>query len=267
MLPGVYIDEKKDGSKNYRASITLNKKHISLGSYSTEIQASAAYSLAKEILCDANYSPYNFPENSPIVYDKYVSIINYRDNKLYFSNPIYIRKRDFSYFYSPFEELKFDIDDLFFFSQHKIMCRGNHYFVSEYGMQTSLKERFGIRSYSVEGRDFVFINSDSLDFRRENIRIINRFYGVTTHKKGLKTIFKATIHVKSNYVIGVYATEKEAAIAYNKAADILQKNGIEKEFLQNYIDDISNKEYAEIYSNVKISDTIKNLTVSDKNNR
>lgn len=260
MLPGVYVDTKKNGEKNYRASITIDTKHISLGSYDNEIQASAAYSLAKEILSNKKHSCYNFSESSPIKFDKYISLINYRENGIYFSNPIYIRKRDFSYFYSPFEELKFDIDDLFYFSQHKIMCRGNHYFVSEYGMQTSVKERFGIRSFSVEGRDYIFVNSDSLDFRRENLQIINRFYGVTVTEKKLKKRYKATIHIKSNYVIGIYSTEKEAAIAYNKAADILVKNGFEKNFFQNYIDDISNKEYAEIYSKVKISDIILNLT-------
>lgn len=258
MLPGVYIDVKKNGEKNYRASITVDSKHISLGSYNTEIQASAAYSLAKEILCDTSYSPYSYSESSPLKYDKYVSLINLRDNHLYFSNPIYIRKRDFSYFYSPFEELKFDIDDLFFFSQHKIMCRGNHYFVAEYGMQTSIKERFGIKSFSVEGRDFVFVNSDSLDFRRENLIIINRYFGVTTIEKKMKKYYKAVIHVKSNFVIGIYQTEKEAAIAYNKAADILRKQGVKKDFMQNYIDDLSNKEYAEIYSKIVISEKILN---------
>ena len=262
MLPGVYIDKKKNGEKNYRASITLDGKHISLGSYDTEIQASAAYSLAKEILRNKLYSCYNYSESYPIKYDKYVSLINLRDNHLYFSNPIYIRKRDFSYFYSPFEELKFDMDDLFFFSQHKIMCRGNHYFVSEFGMQTSVKERYGIKSFAVEGRDFLFVNSDSLDFRRENLKIINRYHGVTVTEKNLKKIYKATIHVRSNYVIGKYSSEKEAAVAYNKAADILIKNGFKKAFMQNYIDDCSNKEYAEIYSRVKISGTILNLKAS-----
>ena len=50
MLPGVYIDKKKNGELNYRASITIDKKHISLGSYTSEIQASAAYSLAKKVM-------------------------------------------------------------------------------------------------------------------------------------------------------------------------------------------------------------------------
>lgn len=259
MLPGVYIDNLKNGEKNFRASITIDNKHISLGSYDNEIQASAAYSLAKKILEDPFYSCYNFLDSYPIKFDKYISLVNLRDNHIYFSNPIYIRKRDFSYFFSPFDELKFDIDDLFYFSQHKIMCRGNHFFVSEYGMQTSIKERFGIRNFSVEGRDFVFVNSDALDFRRENIKIINRYFGVTVTEKKLKKFYKATIHLRSNYVIGVYRTEKEAAIAYNKAADTLNKNGFDKDFPQNYIDDISNKEYADIYSKVQISEKILNL--------
>lgn len=259
MLPGVYQDTKKNGDKNYRASITLNGKHISLGSYDSEMQASAAYSLAYEILNDKKHSLYNYSDAYPIKFDKYISLINLRENKLYFSNPLFIRKRFFSYFYSPFEELKFDMDDLFYFSQHKIMCRGNHYFVSEYGMQTSLRERFGIKSFAVEGRDFEFVNSDSLDFRRENIRLINHYYGVTVEEKKLKKTYKATIHIKSNYVIGKYKTEETAAIAYNKAVDILTANGFDRNFFQNYIEGISNREYAEIYSHIVISDTIRNL--------
>ena len=94
MLPGVYIDKKKNGDLNYRASITIDKKHISLGSYTSEIQASAAYSLAKKIMSDTSYSCLNYQESSPLKYDKYVSLINLRDNHLYFANPIYIRKRE-----------------------------------------------------------------------------------------------------------------------------------------------------------------------------
>lgn len=256
MLPGVYIDKKKNGEPNYRSSITIEGKHISLGSYKSEIQASAAYSLAYEILNDKKHKLYNYSESYPIKFEKYISLINLRDNKLYFSNPIYIRKRSFSYFYSPFEELKFDMDDLFYFSQHKIMCRGNHYFVSEYGMQTSVRERFGIKQFAVEGKDFIFINSDSLDFRRENIKILSGYYGVTVIEKHLKKKYKAVIHIKSNYVIGIYNTETEAAIAYNKAADILISNGFEKNFFQNYIDTVSNKEYADIYSRISVSERI-----------
>ncbi len=259
MLPGVYADKKKNGELNYRASITVNGKHISLGSYTSEIRAAATYAFAAEVLNNNRFSCLNYDINCPIIYEKYVTLINLRDNKIYFSNPIYMHKRYFSYFFSPFEELKFDMDDLFYFSQHKIMCRGNHYFVADFGIQVSLKERFGIKNFAVEGRDFLFVNSDSLDFRRENIKIINNYYGVCSIKNNLKTGYKTTIHVKSNYVVGFYEDELEAAIAYNKAADILKRNGCNKNFFQNYIDNISNKEYAEIYSKVKISDKIINL--------
>ena len=131
-------------------------------------------------------------------------------------------------------------------------------------MQTSIKERYGIMSFAVEGRDYVFVNSDSLDFRRENLKVLNRYHGVTVIEKKMKKIYKATIHVRSNYVIGKYSSEKEAAVAYNKAADTLTKNGFDKEFFQNYVEDLSNKEYAEIYSRLKISERIINLKPSLK---
>lgn len=36
------------------------------------------------------------------------------------------------------------------------MSRGGYYFVNDYGMQTSILSRFGVRSHSVKGRDYVF---------------------------------------------------------------------------------------------------------------
>ena len=259
MLKGVYEDKKKDGSLNYRASITVNTKHISLGSYETPEAAGAAYAFSKLILSDNTYLPSNYPSDSSLLFEKYVSLCNLRDSGLYFSNPIIIRKRDFSYFLSPDEELIFDSDDLFYFSSHKIQKRGKHLFVSEYGMQTSVRERFGIKSFSVEGRDFLFVNGNSNDYRRENIKIINKYMGVTCKTDKHKNKYKTVIHVRSNYVVGLYSSEKEAAIAYNKAADILKKNGFTKKFFENYVDDISPREYAEIYSKLSVSETIRNL--------
>jgi hypothetical protein len=69
------------------------------------------------------------------------------------------------------------------------------------------------------------------------------------------------IHVKSNYVIGKYNSEAEAAIAYNKAADILLKNGIKKNFSVNYVEDLTPSQYADIYHRTKISDKIYRLKV------
>ena len=47
---GVYQDTKKDGSLNYRASLTKDNKHISLGSYKSSKEANSAYNYAKKLL-------------------------------------------------------------------------------------------------------------------------------------------------------------------------------------------------------------------------
>ena len=71
--------------------------------------------------------------------------------------------------------------------------------------------------------------------------------------------YKAVIHIKSNYVVGKYNTEAEAAIAYNKAADILIKNGVKKNFQQNYVEDLSPSQYADIYMKLEIAPKIYEL--------
>ena len=53
-LPGVFEAQKKDGSIYYRASITFRSKHISLGSFPTELQAGQAYKEAKLLLGTEN---------------------------------------------------------------------------------------------------------------------------------------------------------------------------------------------------------------------
>jgi hypothetical protein len=53
----------------------------------------------------------------------------------------------------------------------------------------------------------------------------------------------------------------EAAIAYNKAIDILKKNGVKKNYTPNYIEGISPSVYADIYSRLKVSDKVRNYTV------
>ena len=72
--------------------------------------------------------------------------------------------------------------------------------------------------------------------------------------------YKAVIHVNGDFVVGKYNTENEAAIAYNKAADILKKNGIDRNYMLNYIEDLSASEYADLYTKVRISQKILKLT-------
>lgn len=260
-LPGVYPAQKKDKSVYYRASLTFREKHISLGSYPLAEQASLAYQTALELIHGSSLLEEYTPE-SPLPFLKWVILINFRESGLYFSTPIYLKKNYFLYFLDPVHSLKFDIDDLFYYSSKTIMHRGKHFFVNDYGMQFNILNRYGIRSYAVENRDYCFINGDSYDLRYHNIRIINRFYGVTQMepKHGSSPLYKAKLHIRSNYVIGTYTQEAEAAIAYNKAVDIVKKNGIDRNFPINYIEGLSPAAYADIYSSISISEKIFSLT-------
>ena len=179
MLKGVFPATKKDGTLYYRSSINYSGKHISLGSFSSEKTAHLAYQEAFRTLSDDTITIDNvYSRKNTLPYEKIIVLLNFRDNGLYFKNPIYLRKGYFSYFLSEHEELKFDIDDLFYYSSHKIQKRQGHLFVSDYGMQYSILSRYGIRPYAVAGRDYQFVNGDSYDYRYANILLINRFHGV-----------------------------------------------------------------------------------------
>ena len=254
MKPGVYVAQKKDGTTYYRSSITFKNKHISLGSYPTEDIASMVYMEASSLITH----PYNIEDIVStfefLPFEKAVTIINFRDNGLYIGNPIYLRKNYFSYYLSETEELKFDIDDLFYYSSHKILRRQGHLYVNDYGMQVTLLNRYGIRNHSVVNRDYYFANGDSTDMRYSNIILINRYYGVFQYTtKNQQPRFRVKIHINGNYTVGTYSTEEKAAIAYNKAVDLAKAFGVNKNFPTNYIEDLAAKDYADIYVKLKIS--------------
>lgn len=254
MLPGVFIARKKDGSAYYRSSITYCGKHISLGSFDTEEDAAAAYRDALHLLADSSADLLSVSYDRLVLpFEKAVVLLNFRDNHLYFKNPIYLRKGYFSYFLSPAIELKFDIDDLFYYSSHKIQKRQGHLFVSDYGMQCSILARYGIRPYAVAGKDYTFSNGDPFDFRYSNIIVWNHYHGVRRVQKNGILRYQSLIHINGNYKLGTYSTEEKAAIAYNKAADLAKAAGIKKNFPENYIDAYSPKEYAEVYTKLKLS--------------
>lgn len=270
---GVYAAAKKNGEPYYRASLTYQRKHISLGSFSTPQNAYNAYQQASSLLynkLEAKLTLSDYCPSSPLPFEKWVCLLNFRDNGIYFATPIYIRPRFFYYYITIDHVLKFDIDDLFYYSSHKIMCRGRHYFVAEYGMQTNIVSRYGIKNYAVPEVDFQFINGDNTDFRRENLKILNYYYGVKREEKNGQCVYRAFIHIRGNYLVGIYPTAIEAAIAYNKAIDILKKKGITKNFTPNYVEEISSRQYADIYSAVSISKNILNYKSSSfysSNNR
>lgn len=257
-LPGTYTAQKKDGTIYYRSSFTYKNKHISLGSFDIPEAAHAAYMEAGRIIENSDMSIINYSKHSPLSFEKWVILCNFRDNNIYFSTPIYVRKQYFSYYLDPQTELKFSIDDLFYYSSHKIMRRNGHYFVADYGMQVTILSRYGIKSYGVLGKDYNLINGDIHDFRYENIELLNTYHGVSyvTHRG--KPMYQARIHIKGYYIIGYYLTALEAAIAYNKAVDILASKGCKKQFKQNYTEEISASKYADIYHSLKISTKILN---------
>ncbi len=254
--PGVFQAQKKNGEIYYRSSITYRGKHISLGSYQDCQAANAAYEEARTLL-DQPDIVFD-PQHTPIAlsFEKYVILINFRDNGYYFKNPIYAYAKYFLYFLSPEYILKFDTDDLFYYASHKIMKRGGHLFLADYGMQVTLLSRYGIKPYAVEGRDYRFINGDANDLRYENIEVLVPYHGVHAIVQPSRISYKTVVHIRSNYVVGTYDTMETAAIAYNKAIDILKKNGFKRQFLQNYIETLTPSQYASIYTEITISDTI-----------
>lgn len=255
---GVYKAERKDGSAYYRASVTYRGKHISLGSYDHAADAHQAYLSARSLLEDQSAALNHYRIDSLLSFEKWVCLVNFRDNGIYFATPIYIRPKFFYYYFSLSDFFIFDKEDLFYYSSRKISRRGGHYFVADYGMQVNIMNRYGIKNYAVEGRDYRFINGNSHDFRYENIEIINRYHGVRAVNCGGSTRYEVRIHIKGSVTVGTYPSELEAAIAYNKAVDLLQKAGVDKAYAPNYMEGLSPAVYADLYSAVKVSPYIEN---------
>lgn len=257
---GVYTAIKKDGTFYYRSSLTYKSKHISLGSFSTEDLAHLCYLEGISLInSDKMISDYTISDNHLLSFDKWVSLINFRDNNMYFKNPIYLMPKYFIYYYDINTDYKFDVDDLFYYSKHKIMKRNGHLFVADYGMQVNILSRYGIKNYAVINKDYQFINNDTTDFRYKNIRIINKYNGVSQITKNGIPLYVSKIHINGDYIIGKYKSENEAAVAYNKAGEMLVNAGILNTYQSNYIEGLSSIQYAALHSNVKISKKIREL--------
>lgn len=260
MLPGVYMNYRADGTLYYRASITFHNKHISLGSFPTEEFAHLAYNEASALLLSNNISIEEHGTEHYLPFFKWVTLINFRDNGIYCKTPIYIKKQFFLYYLDKKTQLKFDADDLFFYSKHTIMQKGGYYFYSDFGMQLNLLSRYGIKNFAVLGKDYRFINGDSTDFRYSNIEVINRYYGVSKMIKNGRIFYEVKIHIHGNFLVGRYSDEITAAIAYNKAVKTLSEAGIKKNFFTNYIDNMDAITYASLFHKIRISKKIREFS-------
>lgn len=267
-MTGVYEARKKSGEIYYRASFTYRNKHISLGSSSDEASCHAMYNEACEIInnssdhwIDTDHRTTSYNEAMTLSLGKYISLINFRDNNIYIKTPIYMCHKYFLYFLKEHEVLQFSTDDLFYYSNHTIMSRGGYYFVNDYGMQTSILSRFGVRSHSVKGRDYVFKNGDTHDYRYENILVVNKYNGVSQFTKNGRIMYRTRIHINGDYILGEFSSEAEAAIAYNKAVDMLS-DLVNITYTPNYIEGISSVEYASLYHNIILSKNFRNYVKS-----
>lgn len=251
-LPGVFSAKKKNGDLYYRSSITYRAKHISLGSYPDEAQAHETYLIASRILTqDTLLTPDDY-EESPLPFSKWVVLTNFKNNGIYIKTPIYLMSNYFHYYLSQTDVLLFDADDLFYYSNHSIMRRGSHLFVADYGMQVNIASRYGIKNFAVKDRDYRFVNGDDHDFRYSNIEIINPYYGVSLVTDSYPANYLVKIHVNGDFIVGRYPSVTDAAIAYNKAADLLKKHGIQKNYTANYLAELSSDEYSKIYDRLEL---------------
>ncbi len=260
-LTGTFPACRKDGTRYFRASVTFRSKHISLGGYPLEETAHAAYLYALKVLNGEVATDFilNEAQDLPLSFHKLVMLVNLRDNGIYCKTPIYLRSNYFDYYLDPKTVLRFSADELFYYTNHSIQKRGSHLFVADYGSQLNILGRYGIPSFAVKNKDYYFKNGDEMDFRSGNIVIVNRYHGVRRSLSKGRPVFIAKIHVNGDMVIGRYDDETDAAIAYNKAADILHRNGFPLRFGKNYIEELTDAEYRSRYAGIKISRRIKEL--------
>lgn len=263
-IKGAYEARKKDGTIYYRSSISFHNRQISLGGYETREDAGRAYEEARQIIEEKEQLlPEDYPEDAVLPFQKWVVLLNFHNNHIYIKTPIYLKERYFLYYLSRHDVLTFDADDLFYYSTHSIMRRGGHLFVSDYGMQVNILSRYGIKNFAVPGRDYRFANGNEKDYRYENIIIINHYHGVLRQNSlspSGSPVFLVKIHICGDTIVGKYPSEELAAIAYNKAAKTLQKNGCKKNFPLNYLENLSTAKYLELYETIDIADRIKQMT-------
>ncbi|MCR5452611.1 MAG: hypothetical protein K6F00_08300 [Lachnospiraceae bacterium] len=252
---GVYKAQKKNGSTYYRVSISHAGKHVSLGSYTRKSEASRAYKEAEKLYEDDSIGLLNWNLHIKVLpEDKVIVILNHRDNGMYIGTPIYLRGGYFSYFLKGVGEMKFDNDDLFYYSSHRIHVHDGHLYVNDYGMQYGILARYGIKNFAVAGKDYTFANGDELDYRYANIIVVNKYHGVTAVSKNEIIKHETKIHINGEFLIGRFETDSMAAVAYNKAVDAAIDAGVKKNFIQNYVLEYTPKEYASVYTDIILPD-------------
>lgn len=253
LMSYIYPESDSRGTR-YKVYFLYQSKKIYLGLFPT---FAAAESCLKEALdvTENNQDVYHYTYTY-LDYKKFISLCNFRDHNVYIKNPIYINAGCFKYFLSEKMILMFDMKDLLFFSANKIYKRGNYIYTQDSITQQSILSRFGIPAHSILGIDYQFKNKNCCDFRRENLEIINHYKGVSYEKKNGRWVYAATIFINQNIVIGHYETQTEAAAAYNKAVDLLEKTDLAKDYIKNEFPFLTLAEYRQLYDKLTVSPCI-----------
>ena len=251
---GVFETTLKDGTPSYRASITYKGKHISLGSSDSMETASMLYETARLVLRNAELTPDKYTDSfKPLSFHKFVCLANFRDNNIYIKTPVYLHRTYFSYHLDLDTELKFDLEDLFYYSSHTIQVRGNHLFVADFGLQERVLSRYDIPAFAVLGKDYRFVNGDKTDLRYSNVDVINPVKNIRKKKEGRDEVYNVKMHINGDWNIGSFPTHEMAVIAYNKALDEAKKHGLKKRTeVLDIPDGLSHALYAKIYSSIEL---------------
>lgn len=253
----IYPVQKKDKT-DYRVYYLFHSKKVYIGLYPSLTLAKQAYAFAEELL-QSCWGIEDLKE-AKISFLKCVSLINLRDHNMYLTSPIYVHDNYFDYYLSTELKLIFDLQDLFFFSTNKIHKRGNYIYIENSVSQTSILNRFHIPPNSVYNVDYYLINGNRYDFRRKNICVINHYIGVSREIKYKEEVYVARIIQKVPLVIGHYNSELKAAIAYNKAAELIMSKDSSKYYKLNQIDYLTSTEYNAIYEALPISPRLTSTT-------
>ncbi len=243
-----------NGLLAYKLYFIYRGRKLYLGTYKSESLANEALKEA-EYIVESTLGPLQYTPHA-IPFKKYISLCNFRDNKVYIKNPIYIYHDYFCYFLSPTSHFTFDMKELMFFSSYKIFKRGNYIYTQDNVAQQSILSRFSIPPHAVLGVDYYFKNGNIYDFRSTNLEIHNGYKGVSKEVRNHKTFYSSRIFVEHTLVIGHYLSELEAAVAYNKAIDVLQTKGPTRDYIKNEFPYLTLSEYQEIYNRISISPSI-----------
>lgn len=253
----------------YRVYYLYKTKKIYIGLYHTYEKALLAYQFIENIFT-SSISLKDYTPDCPITFEKFVACINFRDNHMYFKTSIYVQSDHFKYYISPDLYLIFDLKDLLYFSNKRIHKRGDYLYTYIGDQQENILKRFGFNRSMTYLKDYDFLNNNRYDFRRKNIHIINHYYGVSLETKYNKTTYVTRIVLnKKNLVVGHYSSDMLAAIAYNKAVDLVTASSNEYHYSKNTFPFLTRQEYDSLYESLPISKrltshSIQNRVCSDK---